>query len=317
LAATAALRLESVAALAVVAVGVAGSVLVTGALRSALGTMVNLPPLSLPFIVVTHLVWGAASTLGVDAHPLAEQLTLFGLTLPQPISLYLRSLGAIFLMPRVDSGLFVCAALLVHSRIGWLLSLVGFAVASLFGLHLGGAAEGMLPVLLGFNFILTAIALGGVWFVPSIASTLFAAAGTLLCGLVSLGLLPVVSAVGLPLLILPFNVTVILALYAMRQRVEDRSPKSVDFLLGTPEENLNYYRTRLARFWLALSRPLLGAVSRPVGLHAGGGWQVHPPGPMERSARFRGRGPRWPPASRRWSRAQGLPLLPPSRASTG
>jgi len=34
----------------------------------------------------------------------------------------------------------------------------------------------------------------------------------------------------------------------MRQRVRDARPKAVDFLPGTPEENLNFFRTRVARF---------------------------------------------------------------------
>ena len=48
----------------------------------------------------------------------------------------------------------------------------------------------------------------------------------------------------------------------MRQRVQDRNPKAVDFLLGTPEENLNYFRTRLSRFgaryFIRMSAPFLG-----------------------------------------------------------
>jgi murein DD-endopeptidase MepM/ murein hydrolase activator NlpD len=44
---------------------------------------------------------------------------------------------------------------------------------------------------------------------------------------------------------------VLLSLLALRQRAHDLHPKSVDFLSGTPEENLAYYRTRRSRFqWL-------------------------------------------------------------------
>src|SRR5581483_3751312 len=58
------------------------------------------------------------------------------------------------------------------------------------------------------------------------------------------------SRVALPLLILPFNLTAFTVLFAMRQRTRDGSPKAVDFAPGTPEANLSYYRTRLARFGL-------------------------------------------------------------------
>jgi hypothetical protein len=49
-------------------------------------------------------------------------------------------------------------------------------------------------------------------------------------------------------LILPFNLTVLAMLYAMRQRLADDRPKAVDFLIGSPEENALYHWTRQARF---------------------------------------------------------------------
>jgi murein DD-endopeptidase MepM/ murein hydrolase activator NlpD len=72
--------------------------------------------------------------------------------------------------------------------------------------------------------------------------------GVVLSGLLTVGLLPLLVRVGLPLLVLPFVATLLTVLLAMRQRVRDGAPKAVDFLLGTPEENLAYLRTRLARF---------------------------------------------------------------------
>jgi murein DD-endopeptidase MepM/ murein hydrolase activator NlpD len=230
---------------------VIGSVFVTAAMRSALGAAFNLPALSLPFVAVFYLLGGAAPSLGIgfEAH---SHAALFGLLLPPSLSLYLRSLGAIFFLPRVDVGLVVMLALLVHSRIGLVLSGLGFAVALgaialLSGGH-GHGAGAALPMTLGFNFLLVAIALGGVWFVPSPSAYGLAAMGAALCGLIALGLLSPLRTIGMPLLILPFNATVLLVLHALRQRVVDRSPKAVDFLAGSPEENLGYYRTRIARF---------------------------------------------------------------------
>ena len=66
--------------------------------------------------------------------------------------------------------------------------------------------------------------------------------------MITVGLLPFLTRNGMPVLILPFNLTVLMLLYAMRQRIRDGRPKSVDFLLGTPEENLSFFRTRLSRF---------------------------------------------------------------------
>jgi len=243
-------------------VGVVTAVFMTAALYSALGTAFNLPPLTLPFLFVFYLVIGAARILDVPLGPLLAEQAWFTADLPRPISLYLQSLGALFFLPRADVGLVVFFALLVHSRIAVLLSLFGFAMAYLVEGRLLLVMDGTLPMVLGYNFVLTAIALGGIWFVPSPSSMLLALGASLVCGLAAVGLVPFMTIQALPLLILPFNLTLILVMYAMRQRTKDGRPKSVDFAIGSPEENLNYYRTRVARFGaryvLRFRAPFLG-----------------------------------------------------------
>lgn len=224
----------------------AASVLVTAALHSLLFGVTWLPALTLPFLAVVWLLLGGAPALGLPLVPLGADP--WHLALPEPVTFYLRSLGALFFLPRIDAGLLVLLALLVFSRIGTVLSVLGFAVAWVVVGTLPGLAPEQTQILFGYNFVLTAVALGGVWFVPSPSAFLLAAGSVLLCAGISVGVLPVVGSLGLPLLILPFNLTVLLVLQAMRQRTRDGAPKAVDFLLGTPEENLHYYRTRLARF---------------------------------------------------------------------
>ncbi len=235
-------------ALLLVTVAVVASVFVTAAIHSALGITFNLPALTLPFLFVFYLQLTAASSLGIGFNAQLADPVAAWLDLPALLVTFLQSLGALFFLPRVDAGALVLLALLVYSRVGVLLALLGFALSHLMGIQLVEMPQSLLPVVLGYNFILTALALGGVWFVPSRSSFVFAAAGVLICGMVTIGLLPLLTWNGIPPLILPFNLTVILLLYAMRQRVKDGRPKAVDFLVGTPEENLNYFRTRVSRF---------------------------------------------------------------------
>ena len=226
-------------------------VVVTGALRSFLGG-VNLPLLSIPFLIMFYLMLGLLPFAGLTyTPPPSDTLTI----LPASILAVLRSIGAIFFLPRADAGALLLLALLVHSRIAALLAVL--AAATVLGLKLA------LPVLgdsgqlgvLTLNAVFTAIALGGVWFVPSPASLLWALLGVLLCTLLTLGSAEPMYRLGLPILIVPFNLTVLLMLLCSRQRAWDRSPKSVDFSPGTPEENLAYFRTRLLRFrWLYPTR---------------------------------------------------------------
>lgn len=243
-------------------VGVVTVVFMTAALYSALGAAFNLPPLTLPFLFVFYLVLGSARILDVPLTPLLPETVTFVGELPRPLMLYLQSLGALFFLPRADVGLVVFVALLIHSRIAVLLSLFGFAMAYVVEGRLLLVMDGTLPMVLGYNFVLTSIALGGVWFVPSPSSMFLAVGASLVCGLAAVGMVPFMTVLALPLLILPFNLTLILVLYAMRQRTRDGRPKAVDFAIGSPEENLNHYRTRVARFGarylLRFRAPFLG-----------------------------------------------------------
>lgn len=216
-------------ALGVLAVAVVASVLVTAALHLALGVGHGLPLLTLPFLAVFYLTVGALPPAA--AYPLSHA----GL-----LSSYLQALGSILCAPRVDAGLLVLAALLLHSRIAAALSLAVFALA--FRL-----APALAPTL-GLNAMLVAMALGAVWFIPGPASYAVALAGSLVSGALSLGLAARFERLGLPILILPFNLTVPLVLYAMRQRVSDGGPHAVDFAPGTPEQNLAYFHSRRERF---------------------------------------------------------------------
>jgi hypothetical protein len=53
---------------------------------------------------------------------------------------------------------------------------------------------------------------------------------------------------GFPTLFLPFNLLSLAVLLGARERGADRKPKSVDFLPGSPEENLRYFLNQRVRF---------------------------------------------------------------------
>lgn len=249
-------------ALLLIVVAVVAAVLLTAAFHAALGVTFGVPALTLPFLAAFYVVLGARAQLGIDLQPLPHDPWIGAMTLPEPVTGYLQSLGAIFFLPRIDAGLVVLVALVVFSRIGWVLSVLGFALAYLLVDALAVLPGGVLPWVVGYNFMLVSVAIGGVWFVASPAAMLLATAAVLVCAMLTVGLLPYLALGGMPLLILPFNLTVMLVLYAMRQRVRDGAPKSVDFLPGTPEQNLHHYQMRIARFGanyaVRLHAPFLG-----------------------------------------------------------
>lgn len=226
------------------------SVLWTAALRSLFSPL-RLPILSLPFLLSFHLLLGLANAASLPyAEPswvAAPELAVFA-RLPAVLLLSLRSIGALFFIPRADAGVLIVAALTWHSRIAALLVLLSLLIVSLLRGVLSPLSDEALFHSLSYNAAFCAVALGGVWFVPSPASFLLSALGVTLSTLLTVGLAAPLYRLGLPVLVLPFNVTVLGTLLALRQRAHDQQPKSVDFAAGTPEENLAYFRTRTARF---------------------------------------------------------------------
>jgi len=216
------------------------TVVFTSAFVATAGKALGLPALTVPFLLATYLLLLVAPALGMVHADHAVAVTT-----RSAVAEGLVSVGALVFVPRVEAGLLVLAALLVHSRIAFLLAAVG-ALALLPFLRQTALPAAMAAPLL-FNGVLTAMALGGTWFVPSPASFGLAATGASICALVTMALQRVLGLGGLPLLVLPFNVVVLVVLCAMRQRSQDRFPKAVDFAPGSPDRNLRFYQTRIQR----------------------------------------------------------------------
>ncbi len=260
--------------LVIFVMAVFATTLVTAALHAALGYYFNLPVLTLPFLIVMYLVLAAFPSIqGMAWNREWTDPGFLAFSMPEMVGTYFKSLGAIFFAPNVVSGVIIFIALLVFSRIATLLSLLGYVVGAGLIRWVFHFPPEHLYLWIGYNFILTAIAIGGIWFVPQTTSFLYAVGAVLLCSVILAGTANLFASFGLPVLILPFNLTILILLYGMRQRIVDRHPKSVDFLFGTPEDNSTYYRTRLARFGAnfanQISLPFLGTWTCTQG-HVGG-----------------------------------------------
>ncbi|MFT4625672.1 MAG: urea transporter [Myxococcota bacterium] len=234
------------------------------ALSGALSYHLKLPALSLPFVAVSWLLLAAVPHLrGVAWRERLPALDLADVAGPPVMDLFLRSLGAVFFQPHWTAGLLVLVALIVHSRISTVHALVGFAVAWATDRWLVTFPDEVLHLYVGFNFVLTAVALGGVYYVPGPASLVLAAVGALASGLVSVALLQLLAPFGLPVLSAPLCITVLVIVYALRQRSAHSRPYSVEIGRGSPEANLAAHRTWVRRFGgvtaVPLRLPFLGA----------------------------------------------------------
>ncbi|MFT7522001.1 MAG: urea transporter, partial [Kiritimatiellia bacterium] len=202
----------------------------------------RLPVLSVPFVLTLWLVISAVPHIRglafINHHP-ALDLGAF----PGPVFIdgFLRSLGAIFFQPHWTAGVLVFAALFTYSRVATVHALIGFAVAMVADTWLLTFPPDVFHVYVGFNIVLTSVALGGIFYVPSPSSLALSAAGALVAALVSVGVLAALQPLGLPVLAAPLNLVVLLTLYALALRTRASRPRVVDFVQGSPEQNLAWF----------------------------------------------------------------------------
>jgi len=161
------------------------------------------------------------------------------LNLHESIVIYFRSLGAIFFQYHLFAGIIIAIGLLIYSRIAFLLSLVGFFSAYLFYQFVGGNIYELSYSYIGFNFILTAIAIGGFFIIPSKYSFLWVILLTPLISLTITSTMAVLNLFQLSIYSLPFNIVVIMFLYILKFRERSiNKPEIVVHQQFSPEKNL-------------------------------------------------------------------------------
>ncbi|RMG68807.1 MAG: peptidase M23, partial [Bacteroidetes bacterium] len=239
-----------------------------------------LPFLSLPFLAGTWLVLLAAGNFAAlapkyrglfsiaDLSEAGGPLALLGeqlqasFPLPDLLVLYLRSLGAIMFQYNLLAGLLIALGLLYHSRMSFLLSLIGFFTGFAFYRLLEGDMSQLVYSYIGFNFILTAIALGGFFLVPSRSSFLLVVVVVPIIALLISALGQVFESIDLPLYSLPFNLMVLLLLAALGLRLKARGLHLVQVQQFSPERNHYKFYTHRERFegttWFQVGLPFLG-----------------------------------------------------------
>ena len=171
------------------------------------------------------------------------------LNLHESVVIYFRSLGAIFFQYHLFAGIILSIGLIIYSRMAFLLTLVGFYAAYLFYQFVGGNIYELSYSYIGFNFILTAIAIGGFFIIPSRHSFLWVILLTPLISLTITSTIAVLNLFQLSIYSLPFNIVVILFLYILkfRERSVDK-PEMVIYQQFSPEKNLYSQLNNKERF---------------------------------------------------------------------
>lgn len=162
---------------------------------------------------------------------------------------YFKSLAAIFFQYHILAGILIAFGLLVYSRIAFSLSMLGFFSAYYFYYLIGAQLTDLSYSYIGFNFILTAIALGGIFIIPSRYSFLWVLLLTPILSIVIISGTAVLQYLQLPTYSLAFNIVVILFLYMLKFRERNYyKPEIVAAQYFSPEQNLYNQKNYQSRF---------------------------------------------------------------------
>ncbi|GAB4325973.1 MAG: hypothetical protein Kow00127_18760 [Bacteroidales bacterium] len=171
------------------------------------------------------------------------------LQIPPMLKIYFKSLGAIFFQYHILAGMIIAIGILIYSRIAFLLSLFGFFSAYLFYLLVGGDITELSYSYIGFNYILTAIAIGGFFLIPSRHSFLWVLILTPLLSVAITSTSTFFTIFQLSVYSLPFNFVVLTFLFILRYREKNlRFPEMVSWQQFSPEKNLYSHRNAEERF---------------------------------------------------------------------
>ncbi len=161
------------------------------------------------------------------------------LPIPPVLAVYFKSLGAIFFQYHILAGILIATGLLIYSRLAFMLSLLGFYAAYLFYQVVGGNITELSYSYIGFNFILTAIAIGGFYIIPSRYSFLWVILLIPILSITITSSITLLNLFQLSIFSLPFNFVVLMFLYILKFRERFYTkPEVVAYQQFSPEKNL-------------------------------------------------------------------------------
>ncbi len=223
--------------------------LISAVLEHHLETAFNLPGLSVPFVISVYIFVIFLTNYNYiipNIHQYGVDSTLSPLTYYAEI--YLKSLSLIIFQPNIIAGIIIITAILIFSRVLFILSIVAFILnVLLLNFILPNHVDNLL-ILSGFNSILTAFALGGSLIIPSRKSFVLVVLSSLMVVIFTGFFSQLLSGSSFPLLVLPFNFIVLTTIYSLKFRKDQTDLVLLYFKPGSPEENFYYHQKRKTRF---------------------------------------------------------------------
>jgi urea transporter len=244
-----------------IVLGAVVSTIVMMALINLLGPW-EMPALTAPFVLTTWLMLFAVYQFGflhpteliapATPDPAASVQTELrelatgtgGLTAANLAHGFFRGVGEVMFEDNLLTGVIFLAAIAVNSRISAAFAALGSAVGLLTALALGGEGFTAYHGLYGFNAVLCAIAIGGLFFVLTWKSAVYALLAAAFSVVAFAGIAVLLSPIGMPALTAPFVLTTWLFLWP---KASFRALTPVALADITTAENIRAtYRARAA-----------------------------------------------------------------------
>jgi urea transporter len=194
-------------------IGAVATTVVTLAVSNVLKTW-DVPPLTFPFVLTTwFLLLGAYQfarirsgamgppTLPEHVDPRAAQVHVTGAFLTPSM---LKDVSEVFLLGNWVTGVLILVALAVNSLWAAGFAAGGAVVSTLLAVWFGASGSTVAAGLYGFSAVLTAVALGSVFYRPSWPVALYALFGVVFTVVVQAALNTGLEPVGIPALTAPF-----------------------------------------------------------------------------------------------------------------
>ncbi len=161
--------------------------------------------------------------------------------MPSLLSTFFRALSSLYFQNNIFAGLLIALGILIHSRIVFSLLIVGFFTAYTFNAIVLAYPEGINYYLLGGNFILVSVAIGGFFVIPSRHSYFWAIISVPITFIIAMALGKITGQWKLPVYSMPFCITVLSLMYFFSLKAQKGKIVLTPLQLFSPEKNLYNY----------------------------------------------------------------------------
>ena len=180
---------------------------------------------------------GQLSSLGPPALPATSPAVPAGLDALSFAQAFFRGVAQVYFINNLFTGLIFLAAIFVNSRISGAMAILGSLLGLFTALAFGADPSQVYQGLFGFTSVLTAIALGSVFYTIGWRTTILTAFAAIAAAVVAAGLSTALSPAGIPILTSAFVITTWAFLTARKSLAPKHNEPVAESLLGRQERS--------------------------------------------------------------------------------